>query len=74
MSRKYQPYWQKLKSDGTCLIEADRSLHLITAKMIRKEANRDKPFNDDVRLKQRRYYISSASLGDKLRINLVWTA
>lgn len=74
MSRKYLPYWQKLKKDGTCLIEADRSLHPIVAKMIRKEANRDKPFNNDVRLKFRRYYLSSASIGDQLRINVVWTA
>ena len=74
MSRKYQPYWQKLKDTETCLIEADRSLHAITAKMVRKEANRDKPFNNEVKLKFRRYYIASASLGNQLRLNLVWTA
>lgn len=72
--RKYQLFWHNLKTNGTVLIDADRSLHKSTIPiMMWKESKRDVAFQEKVRSEGRKYYMSYSSMGTRLRINLVWT-
>lgn len=67
--RSYQGFWEVLKTKGTVQIDAPADKHHQIRVLIRRETNRDVLFMNKFRGK---FYISASSLGNLLRLFIVY--
>lgn len=71
--RAYQQTWETLRSVGEVTLIADKSLHERIHKAVRKEAYADIRYQELVRHRKGKFYISRNWIGNSLTLRLVWT-